>query len=95
MDSTNMFSSADSYKSDPYLIVKCGDAQFGSRDEHVDDATEISVNQMYGFSVDFPGAQPLRMELWDYDSIFGDDFIGSTEIDLDDRLYCQEWVNQM
>jgi hypothetical protein len=88
MDATNMFSSAESYKSDPYLIVKNGDKSFGSRDEHVDDVTEISINKMYGFSVDFPGAQPLRMELWDYDAIFGDDFIGSSEIDLDDRLYC-------
>jgi len=33
----------------------------------------------------------LEIEAYDYDDLFGDDLIGKTVIDLDDRLYCPEW----
>jgi len=39
----------------------------------------------------FPGASPLEIECWDYDDLFGDDLIGKTVIDLDDRFFCPEW----
>ena len=32
----------------------------------------------------------LRIEVWD-DDIDADDFIGSTEIDLENRLFCPKW----
>ena len=31
------------------------------------------------------------IEAYDYDMMFGDDLIGRTEIDLDDRYYSSEW----
>ena len=31
------------------------------------------------------------IEAYDYDMLFGDDLIGRTEIDLDDRYYSSEW----
>jgi hypothetical protein len=39
----------------------------------------------------FPGAPPLEIELWDYDDLFGDDLIGKTVIDMDERQFCQNW----
>ena len=29
--------------------------------------------------------------MWDYDAIFGDDLIGETRIDLEDRYFSSEW----
>lgn len=39
----------------------------------------------------FPGADPLKIMFYDYDEVFGDDLIGETEIDLDERWFSPEW----
>jgi Ca2+-dependent lipid-binding protein len=39
----------------------------------------------------FPGAQPLEIEVFDYDDLFGDELIGKTVIDLDDRQFSPDW----
>lgn len=39
----------------------------------------------------FPGASPIEIEMYDFDDLFGDDLIGKTVIDLDDRQFCPEW----
>ena len=36
-----------------------------------------------------PGPAKLEIQVWDYDGI-GDDLIGKTFIDIEDR-YCSEW----
>jgi hypothetical protein len=46
---------------------------------------------MYEFDVEFPGAPNLVIKAYDYDDLFGDDLIGTTVIDLDDRFFCPEW----
>jgi hypothetical protein len=43
------------------------------------------------FNVTFPGAPPLEIEAYDYDMLFGDDLIGKTVIDLDDRFFNPKW----
>lgn len=35
----------------------------------------------------------LSIEAWDYDDFFGDDLIGKTKIDFDDRWYSKEWIS--
>ena len=43
------------------------------------------------FGATFPGSKPVIMEAYDYDDIFGDDLIGKTSIDLDDRFFTPQW----
>jgi len=38
-----------------------------------------------------PGASMLKIEAWDYDTLFSDDLIGYTEIDIEDRYYDHNW----
>ncbi len=45
----------------------------------------------YDFEGVFPGCSPLEILLYDYDDVFGDDLIGSTTIDLEDRYFSMEW----
>lgn len=42
--------------------------------------------------MDFPGSPQLKIEAFDYDTLFGDDIIGTTKVDLDDRFYSQTWL---
>ena len=34
----------------------------------------------------------MVIEAYDYDGFFGDDLIGISKIDLDDRFYSQSWL---
>jgi len=43
------------------------------------------------FDATFPGAPSLRVAAFDYDELFGDDLIGDTLIDLEDRFYSHHW----
>jgi hypothetical protein len=33
----------------------------------------------------------LDVKIYDYDEIFGDDLIGTTYVDLEDRFFSMEW----
>jgi hypothetical protein len=44
------------------------------------------------WKVDFPGAPTLAIAAYDYDDLFGDDLIGKTDIDLDDRYFMPSWT---
>lgn len=46
---------------------------------------------MFEFNTTFPGAPTLKVQAFDYDDLFGDDMIGITEIDLDDRFFNSAW----
>lgn len=78
-------------ESDPYLIVKCGAATFNERENYQLDTSEPKFYKSYDFNVEFPGADILIIECYDYDGFFGDDLIGITKIDLDDRFFNKEW----
>jgi len=46
---------------------------------------------MFEFQTVFPGSSPLKIQMWDRDFVFGDDFIGETVVDLEDRFFSPEW----
>jgi hypothetical protein len=45
----------------------------------------------YEFDVNFPGSPVVVIESYDYDDFFGDDLIGTSKLDLDDRFFNKEW----
>lgn len=46
---------------------------------------------MVEFEATFPGCPLLNLAVYDYDDLFGDDLIGETKIDLEDRFFSPEW----
>ena len=77
--------------SDPYLKIKCGNKKFNERDNYQLDEPNPKFHKMYEFDAEFPGAAPVVIKAYDYDDLFGDDLIGKTVIDMDDRFFCPEW----
>ena len=71
--------------SDTYIVVTCGDKVFSEQENYQIDESNPLFNKCYEFSASFPGAYPIEIEAYDYDDLFGDDLIGKTSIDLDDR----------
>jgi hypothetical protein len=43
--------------------------------------------------VSFPGAPVVEIWAYDYDDFFGNDLIGLTKLDLDDRFFSKEWCS--
>lgn len=69
------------------MIVECGKRVFNERDNYQENEPNPDFFKMYEFDGIFPGCAPLVIKLMDYDDIFGDDIIGSTVIDLEDRFF--------
>jgi Ca2+-dependent lipid-binding protein len=86
------FSSRDSgSESDPYLVVSCGNFHLNDRSNYQIDQACPEFYKRLQFPAVFPGAQPVVIEAYDYDDLFGDDLIGKTTIDLDDRFFSPNW----
>jgi len=45
----------------------------------------------YEINTLLPGDSELEIEVWDWDQVSGDDFIGKTTIDLENRLFSEAW----
>jgi hypothetical protein len=78
-------------ESDPYLKIKCGNKLYDERDNYQMDERNPKFHKMYDFNSLFPGCPMLFIDAYDYDDLFGDDLIGSTFIDLEDRYFLPEW----
>ena len=77
--------------SDPYLIVRCGNREFSERDNYQLDEANPKIYKLFEFTGEFPGAPMIEIEAFDFDDLFGDDLIGKTSIDLDDRFFNGDW----
>lgn len=77
--------------SDPYLKITCGEMTFDERKNYQIDEPNPKFYKLFNFTGEFPGAPPLVIEAYDYDDLFGDDLIGTTIIDLDDRFFSPDW----
>ena len=77
--------------SDPYLIVSCGKLKFSERDNYQLDEPNPKFYKLFEFTGEFPGAPRINIAAYDFDDLFGDDMIGETSIDLDDRFFNGDW----
>ena len=78
--------------SDPYLYITCGEEfTYNGKDDYQLDQADPVFNMRLEFGATFPGSKPIIIEAYDYDDIFGDDLIGKTVLDLDDRFFTPNW----
>ncbi|CAI2384461.1 unnamed protein product [Moneuplotes crassus] len=81
----------DSRNSDPYIIIKCGSKVINDEKNVIDDTNNPGFYKHFDISVSIPGASTLKIQVWDDDGIVGDDLIGETKIDLEERWFSKEW----
>jgi hypothetical protein len=77
--------------SDPYLILRCGNKVYNERENYILDEPNPKFYKHYDFESLFPGCPILFIDAYDYDDLFGDDLIGTTQVDLEDRYFLPEW----
>eukprot|EP01083_Nonionella_stella_P138040 420019_1 len=77
-------------KADPYLVIQFGNQKESTRKRYIKDCLEPAFYESFEFDVIIPGPSMLKIEVWDFDGI-GDDLIGKTCIDIEDRWYSSTW----
>jgi len=91
VDALDLSSRDNGGESDPYLYITLGNKVYNDRENYQEDEPNPDFYQKFDFEADFPGCPPLVLSIYDQDTIFGDDLIGSTTIDLEDRFFLPEW----
>lgn len=87
---TNLQSKDSNGYSDPYLRLKLGKHVVSDRAQHKTKTLNPEFFRLFTFSTTLPGPSQLEIGVWDYDLV-GDDFIGATTIDLEDRWFHRDW----
>ena len=72
-------------------MISLGDEVKNDRENYLLDEPNPKFNKYFEFKGSFPGMPGLVIEAYDYDDLFGDDLIGKTVIDLDDRFFSGDW----
>ncbi|XP_054145137.1 fer-1-like protein 5 [Melozone crissalis] len=72
--------------SDPYVRVALGKRTLGQRDHYVPNTLEPVFGRMFELTATIPLEKDLRVTIMDHDKVPPDQEIGSTTIDLEDRL---------
>ena len=82
---------------DPYLVLRLGHQKQDNRKEHLQHVRQDAhFFRMFEFRTLLPGDSLLRIDVMDYDHFrLLDDCIGSTKIDLEDRIFCERWKRDL
>ena len=91
LNAFNLSSRDNGSDSDPYIVITVGNRVYNERKNYQQDQPNPLFNQSFDFESVFPGCPPLVLTIMDYDDIFGDDAIGTTTLDLEDRFFSPDW----
>uniref|UniRef100_A0A8C2FY98 Fer-1 like family member 6 n=1 Tax=Cyprinus carpio TaxID=7962 RepID=A0A8C2FY98_CYPCA len=82
-------------KADPYIVLKLGKTEIKDRDNYIPKQLNPVhfffilplLFRSFEFQATFPKESLLTILIYDYDMVGGDDLIGETQIDLENRFY--------
>nr|XP_027775573.1 fer-1-like protein 5 [Marmota flaviventris] len=71
---------------DPYVILKLGKTKLGNRDLYQPNTVDPIFGMVFELTCNIPLEKDLHIQLFDFDLFSADDEIGTTIIDLENRL---------
>ncbi|XP_078118672.1 fer-1-like protein 6 [Sander vitreus] len=74
-------------KSDPYIVIRLGKNEIKDRDNYIPKQLNPVFGRSFEMQATFPHESLLSVVIYDYDMVGGDDLIGETRIDLENRFY--------
>ncbi|XP_065818496.1 fer-1-like protein 6 isoform X1 [Labrus bergylta] len=74
-------------KADPYIVLRLGKNEIKDRDNYIPKQLNPVFGRSFEFHATFPKESLLSVVIYDYDLVGGDDLIGETRIDLENRFY--------
>ncbi|XP_028250241.1 fer-1-like protein 6 [Parambassis ranga] len=76
-------------KADPYIVLRLGKNEIKDRDNYIPKQLNPVFGRSFEVQATFPRESLLSVLIYDYDLVGGDDLIGETRIDLENRFYSQ------
>ncbi|XP_051998242.1 fer-1-like protein 6 isoform X2 [Xyrauchen texanus] len=74
-------------KADPYIVLKLGKTEIKDRVNYIPKQLNPVFGRSFEIQSTFPKESLLTILIYDYDTVGGDDLIGETHIDLENRYY--------
>ena len=89
----NNLSRRDTFsESDPYIKILLGDKLLiNEQKKAFKNSKNCKWYTHYDLKIELPGSAKLRIQVMDYDSVFSDELIGETSIDIEDRYFDNRW----
>eukprot|EP01017_Pseudomicrothorax_dubius_P045811 TRINITY_DN7982_c0_g1_i1.p1 TRINITY_DN7982_c0_g1~~TRINITY_DN7982_c0_g1_i1.p1 ORF type:complete len:406 (+),score=138.25 TRINITY_DN7982_c0_g1_i1:307-1524(+) len=81
----------DDSDSDPFLKIRLGKTLIDDKKNYQLDTNNPKFNRLFEIKTTLPGPSELEIEVWDWDQIGADDFIGRTKIDLENRFFSRKY----
>ena len=79
-------------ESDPYIKILLGNKEFvNEKKKYFKNCKNCKWYKYYDLLVELPGSSKLIIQVMDHDSLFSDDLIGQTSIDIEDRYFDNRW----
>ena len=79
-------------ESDPYIKILLGDKLLiNEQKKALKNQRNCKWYKSYDIKLQLPGSSKLRIQAMDYDTLFSDDLIGETSIDIEDRYFDNRW----
>ncbi|XP_013885844.1 fer-1-like protein 6, partial [Austrofundulus limnaeus] len=83
----NLHPSDPDGKADPYIVLRLGKQEIKDRDNYIPKQLNPVFGRSFELQATFPQESLLSVVIYDYDLVGGDDLIGETRIDLENRFY--------
>ncbi|TKS67677.1 Fer-1-like protein 6 [Collichthys lucidus] len=74
-------------KADPYIVLRLGKNEIKDRDNYIPKQLNPVFGRSFEMHATFPQESLLSVVIYDFDLVGGDDLIGETRIDLENRFY--------
>ena len=74
-------------KADPYLKILLGNHVINDKDNYISKQLNPVFGKCFDVEATFPMDSQLTVQIFDWDLLSGDDLIGETKIDLENRFY--------
>ncbi|XP_069388583.1 fer-1-like protein 6 isoform X2 [Paralichthys olivaceus] len=87
VSASNLHPSDPDGKADPYIVLRLGKNEIKDRDNYIPKQLNPVFGRSFEMQATFPQDSLLSLLIYDYDMVGGDDLIGETRIDLENRFY--------
>ncbi|XP_047192999.1 fer-1-like protein 6 isoform X1 [Scophthalmus maximus] len=87
VSASNLHPSDPDGKADPYIVVRLGKNEIKDRDNYIPKQLNPVFGRSFAMQATFPQDSLLSVLIYDYDLVGGDDLIGETRIDLENRFF--------